>query len=135
MPLLGLLLFFLFLLLTTTACIGGGDEPAPEAAAPEAAVQATGTLVCSADCINQGQCGTTLDGRIVILGHSGQPATRDHNTTLLTDSVVFLREEQQRTVMDPAGNTSVLNFFAVQPTDGGPMSWVAGTCVNRTVQQ
>ena len=131
LPLVGLLLLFLLL----TACLGGGDDPAPEAVAPEVAGQSTGTLVCSNNCINQGQCGTAADGRTVILAHSGQPATRNHDTILNNDSPVFIVGQEQRTVADMAGNQSSLNFIAVQVTSGGPTSWVAGICVNPTTQQ
>ena len=131
MPLTGLLLLFLLL----TACFGGGEQAAQDVAAPEGAVQPTGTLVCSNNCLNQGQCGTAADGRIVILAHSDQPATRDHNTVLANDSTVLLLGQQPRSVIDLAGNISTLNFFAVQLASGGPASWVAGSCVNQTVQQ
>ncbi len=130
---LSLLLLLIFLLLT--ACFGGGNEAAPDAGAPEIAAQLSGTLVCSNNCLNQGQCGTAADGRTVILAHSGQPATRDHNTILDNESAVFIIDQQQRLVTDMVGNQSNLNFFAVQLATGGPTSWVAGSCVNQTVQQ
>ncbi len=127
------LLLLLFLLLT--ACFGGGDEAAQGPLVPETAGQQTGSLVCSANCLNQGQCGAAADGRMVILAHSSQPATRDHNTLLANESPVLIVEQQPRTVIDIAGNISTLNFFAVQVAAGGPISWVAGSCVNQTVQQ
>jgi hypothetical protein len=133
MPLVWLLLLFLLLLLT--ACLGGGDDAAQDVAAPETAVQQTGSLTCSNICQIQGQCGTAADGRILILANSSQPATRNHNAVLENDSPVFILEQQSRTVADPAGNISNLDFFAVQPTGGGPASWVAGSCVNITTQQ
>lgn len=126
MPLVWLLLLFLLL----TGCLGGG-EAAQDAPAPETAVQQTGTLTCSDNCRNQGQCGTATDGRIVILAHSDKPATRDHNTVLENNGAVLIMGQELRAVVDPAGVVSNLNFYAVQP-NGGPTSWVAGSCVNIT---
>ncbi len=131
MPLVWLLLIFLLL----TGCLGGGDKAAEEVAAPEAPVQQTGTLTCSDSCRNQGQCGMAVDGRIVILAHNSQPATRDHNVVLENDSPILIAKQEQRTVADPAGTISTLNFFAVQSAAGGPISWVAGSCVNITPPQ
>lgn len=129
-PLAGLLLLFLLL----TACFGGGgDEVA--LVVPETAVQSTGTLVCSEGCLSQGQCGTVADGRIVILARSSGPATRDHDVLLLNDSAVTIVAQEPRIIQDIAGNQTNLNFFAVQPAEGGFTSWVAGSCVNLAVQQ
>ena len=125
--LVGLLLLFLSL----TACFGGGNEAAEETAVTLTNPgQQNGTLTCSESCSLQGQCGTTLDGRVVILGHSNVPSTRDHNTVLPNESTVTVLAQEPHTVADAAGVTSTLNFFAIQPLDGGPASWVAGTCVN-----
>lgn len=126
----GLLLLFLLL----TACFGGGDEAAEDAVVPEAAALTTGRLVCSENCLNQGQCGAAADGRIVILAHSNGPATRDHNTVLANDSAILIVGQEPRNIADTAGGISTLNFFAVQPAEGGPTSWVAGSCVNPDVQ-
>ncbi len=133
MPLVWPHLWLLLLFLLLTACFGGGDDAAQEGVL-ETAVQ-QGTLTCSDNCRNQGQCGTATDGRIVVLAHGLQPATRDHNAVLENDSPVLIVGTEQRTVADPAGNTSNLNFFAVQPSGGGPTNWVAGSCVNITTQQ
>lgn len=126
----------LLLLLLLTACFGGGGNGAEETAVSDQAVAPlAGTLVCGTDCLNQGQCGTTADGRTVILAHSTQPATRDHDVILANDSAVNLLVQEPRNVQDAAGTAFSLNFFLVQPTDGGPASWVAGSCVNPAVQQ
>jgi hypothetical protein len=120
----------LLLLLLLTACFGGRDDAAEDVPVPEAAALATGRLVCSQSCLSQGQCGTTADGRIVILAHSSGPATRDHNTVLANDSAILIMGQEPRTIADITGAASTLNFFAVQPAEGGPTSWVAGSCVN-----
>jgi hypothetical protein len=120
----------LLLLLLLTACLGGGTEAAEDAVVPEAAALTTGSLVCSESCLSQGQCGTAADGRIVILAHSNGPATRDHNTVLNNDSTILIVGQEPRTIADITGATATLNFFAVQPAEGGPTSWVAGSCVN-----
>lgn len=130
-PFAGLLL----LLLLLTACIGGGDEATPEAAAPEAAVQQSGSLTCSQTCLAQGQCGAAADGRIVILAHGTQPTLRDHNAILENESAILIMGQQTRTVLEISGATSTMNFFAVQPQAGGPTNWVAGSCVNLATQQ
>jgi hypothetical protein len=125
----------LLLLLLLTACFGGGDNVAEDTAvSDQASVPLTGNLVCGPDCLNQGQCGTTADGRTVILAHNTQPATRDHNVILASDSVVNILQQEPRNMQDPAGNPFSLNFFLVQPVEGGPASWVAGICVNQTAQ-
>jgi hypothetical protein len=130
-PPVGLLL----LLLLLTACFGGGDAAPETAVTDPALIPLTGNLVCGPDCLNQGQCGTTADGRTVILAHNTQPATRDHNVILANDSAVNILGQEPRNVQDSAGTAFSLNFFLVQPTEGGPASWVAGSCVNPATQQ
>lgn len=130
-PAVGLLL----LLLLLTACFGGGDDAAQDTAVTDQTIPLTGNLVCSPACLSQGQCGTTTDDRTVILAHNTQPATRDHNVILANNSTVNILEQQTRNVLDAAGTTFSLNFFLVQSAEGGPNSWVAGSCVNQTPPQ
>jgi hypothetical protein len=125
----------LLLLLLLTACFGGGDPAQNATVTPGAVIPLTGSLVCSPSCLSQGQCGTTVDGRIVILAHNTQPATRDHNVILPNESAVNILGQEPRNLVDAAGNPFSLNFFVVQPTAGGPTSWVAGSCVNQTAPQ
>lgn len=127
-PLVGLLLLFLLL----TACIGGGD--AAEKASPEAALVSTATLRCNEGCLAHGQCGTTADGRTVILSRSASAGFRDHDVLLANDSIVTILAQQPYTIQDITGIQSSLNFFVVQPA-GGNTSWVAGSCVEPIVQQ
>lgn len=117
----GLLLFFLL----TTACFGGDNTAAPEAAEG----QQTGSLACTETCRTQGQCGTAADGRIVILAHSGGPATRDHNTVINNESAVTILSQEQRTIQETSGTQSTMTFFNVQPANS-PAAWVIGSCVN-----
>lgn len=126
-PLAGLLLLFLLL----TACFGGG---AAEEAAPETALVSTATLRCTETCAAQGQCGTTADGRIVILSRSASAGFRDHDVLMANDSVVTVLAQQPYTIQDITGVQSSLNFFVIQP-EGGNTSWVAGSCVEPIVQQ
>lgn len=131
-PSVGLLL----LLLLLTACLGGGDNAAEDTAVSDQAVAPlAGNLVCGTDCLNQGQCGTTGDGRTVILAHSTQPATRDHDVILANDNAVNILQQEPRNVQDAAGNPFSLNFFLVQSAEGGPASWVVSSCVNLVTQQ
>ncbi len=131
-----LLTILLPLLLLLTACFGGGDDAVVDTAVTDqTAVTQTGNLVCSPTCLSQGQCGTTADGRTVILAHSTQPATRDHDVILANDVAVNILGQEPRNVQDITGNAFSLNFFLVQPAAGGPNSWVAGSCVNQTAQQ
>ena len=125
-PLTGLLLLFLLL----TACLGGGEEAGQDTAvSPEIAFPVAGTLVCSGSCQSQGQCGTTADGRTVILAHSSKASTRDHDTLFVNETAVELLQAEPHTVLDSSGNSTNLNFYIVQTVGGGPRSYVAGTCV------
>ena len=126
-PLIGLLLLFLLL----TACLGGGNDAAQDTAvSPETGAPQTGSLVCSANCASQGQCGTTIDGRTVILAHSSQATTRDHDTLIANESTINILGTETHTVADAASNQTPLTFYNVQPTEGGPAGWVAASCVN-----
>ncbi len=127
-PLVSLLLLFLLL----TACFGGGD--AAEQAAPETAAVSTATLRCNEGCLNQGQCGSTSDGRIVILARSAGPGFRDHDVLLPNDSQVTILATQPNTIQDVTGVQSSLNFYVVQSAAGGPTNWVAGSCVELSAQ-
>jgi len=129
-PSVGLLL----LLLLLTACFGGGGNETENTAVTDQTTPLTGNLVCGTACLSQGQCGTTTDGRTVILAHNIQPATRDHNVILANDSTINILQQQTHNVQDAAGSQFSLNFFLVQPAEGGPSSWVAGSCVNQTTQ-
>lgn len=119
---LGILL--LFVLMLVAACSGGGDE-----SALETAVQQTGNLTCSQTCLSQGQCGATVDGSIIILAHSGQPTLRNHDTLLANEAAVTIIGQQTLSISDAAGTIRSMNFFNVQP-EGGPASWVSGSCIN-----
>lgn len=131
LPLFGLLL----LLLLLTACFGAGEETASEVTAPEAAAGQTGSLTCSQTCLAQGQCGTAADSSVVILAHSAQPALRDHDTLLANAAAIVIVGQQTLDVSDVTGAITSMNFWAVQPPEGGPTSWVSGSCVNLNNQQ
>jgi hypothetical protein len=121
----------LLLILLLTACFGGGNDAAEDTAvSPETAAPQTGSLVCSSSCASQGQCGTTIDGRTVILAHSSQATTRDHDTLIANESTINILGSETHTVADAANNQSTITFYNVQPVEGGPAGWVAGSCVN-----
>ena len=120
---LGILL--LFVLMLVAACSGGGGDES----APETAVQQTGSLTCSQTCLSQGQCGAAVDGSIIILAHSGQPTLRNHDTLLANEAAVTIIGQQTLSISDAAGTISSMNFFNVQ-SEGGPASWVSGSCIN-----
>lgn len=122
-PLAGLLLLFLLL----TACFGGGN--AAEEAAPQAAVQTTATLRCSESCQAYGQCGTTADGRTVILARSFNAGLRDHDVLMASDSSIIIQSQESHIIQDSTNVQSNLTFYYVQPAEGGFSNWVAGSCV------
>lgn len=116
----------LFILVGLTACLGGGNE---EAVAPEAAAPGN-VLQCSETCRSEGQCGETADGRTLILAHSGQPATQNHNITLPANTSANIILTEERTLVRPAdGQTFNQPFHQIQTTDTGQIAWVAAWCV------
>jgi len=127
----------LLLLLMLTGCglIGGGDGDAPPGdgaaaeAAPESVVQ-TGTLICNETCAAEGQCGARTDGMPVVLGHSMQPATRDHDLVFPVDAPLIIMNGQTRLVQRVTGEQFSAEFFQVQINESGLSGWVAGWCVN-----
>ncbi|MBK8905030.1 MAG: hypothetical protein IPM53_27870 [Anaerolineaceae bacterium] len=127
-PLVSLLLLFLLL----TACFGGGNSP--EEIAPEAAAITTATLRCSESCLAHGQCGTAADGRTVILARSAGAGLSDHDVLMASDSVVNIMAQESHIIQDVTGVQSSLNFYFVQPPEGGFSNWVAGSCVELSLQ-
>ena len=126
------------LLMLITGCsgglFGGGDDAAEAAgdgagAAIEIAPQ-TGSLICSESCAAEGQCGTRADGSSVILAHSVQPATRDHDRLLPVESPIVILNRQPRLVQRVTGEQLTVEFFQVQMNEGGAGGWVAAWCVN-----
>ena len=128
----------LFLLLLLTSCggglFGGGDDAAPaDGSAVDAAIEAvpqSGTLSCNELCGAEGQCGTRADGTAVVLGHSVQPATRDHDRLFPVNTPLLILNRQPRLVQRITGEQLTVDFFQVQLNDGSVGGWVAGWCVN-----
>ena len=126
-PLTGLLLLFLLL----TVCLGGGEDAVQDTAVSlENAIPQSGQLECAEGCLSIGQCGTTADGRTVILAHSTKASTLDHDTLLPNDIAVSILQVEPHTVQVGTNNPLTLNFYVVRPLEGGPASFVAGSCVN-----
>lgn len=123
--LLGLaLLFGVFIL----GCRGGDGETSVEG---EAAPQQQGTLVCSQECADRGQCGTTVNGdQTVILGHPDFPAVQDQQMTFPAESTLPVIGTQDELLQVVSTNEQFNHtFFLVQRTDER-VGWVPGWCIN-----
>src|SRR5690606_28179854 len=82
-------LFVLFALMALLGgCVFGGSDPT---LGHVTLLQNNGTLVCSEACRDRGQCGSTLEGEVVLL-HSARPATRDHDVAIATNTSVMIME-------------------------------------------
>ena len=89
----------------------------------------SGTLVCSEACRDRGQCGTTLEGEVVLL-HSAWPATRDHDVAIPANTPVIITNvltETMTAVNDPV-QTFPLYYYNVAAQDGS-FGWAPGWCV------
>lgn len=106
---------------TLTACFGGGGE--------QPTADQT-VLTCSEMCAQQGQCGTGTDARLLVLGRSDRPETRDHDLVFNSDLPITIqqtREEMVQSALD--GQTMMQPFSFVVLNENGQQGWVANWCL------
>jgi len=104
----------LFLLV---ACLGGrGQANQP-------------MLTCSESCAAQGQCGTTEDGRQVVLAHSESPQTQNHTLFLPIDTAVEIQSSANQTIQQADGQQYGQDFSYVVMAEPAKSGWVANWCI------
>lgn len=126
----GLVLWLLLaaMVLLVAACGGGGGQVA------DIQPQSQARLVCSEECRARGQCGTSLDGRIFVLGREFEPAVDAHDRLFPQDTVVTVNGSEIRTLQtiqpEPAGGEPFPHtFYHVTTVDGSKSGWMSGWCV------
>ena len=116
------LLFWLGTAVTLSACFGGGGGEEQPAAGQT-------VLTCNEVCAQQGQCGQGIDDRLLILGRSDRPETRDHNLVFNADLPITILETRDETIQSVDGQFATQPFSLVILNDNGQQGWVANWCV------
>lgn len=116
------LVFWLGTAVLLSACFGGGGEEQPVATGQT-------VLTCNEVCAQQGQCGTAVDGRPLILGRNDRPETRDHNLVFNADLPITVLETREEMVQSADGQFAMQLFSLVILNDNGQQGWVANWCV------
>lgn len=124
-PVLCLLLVMVMLL---AAGCGGGDTGAT------IQLQSQATLVCSQECIDRGQCGTTLEGQSFVLGGAIQPVVDAHDRLFADGTLVVVNNSDIRTLqpVQPAptgGEPFPHTFYQVTTIDGSKAGWISSWCI------
>jgi hypothetical protein len=116
----------LLLILLLTGCFGGGGE---EAAAPTPAPTGQTVVTCSDACAQQGQCGTTGDGRQLVLGRRDVPETQNHDLVFPTNAPVSVQATNIRTLQPPGGQPFPQGFSLISLNENGKTGWVSDLCI------
>jgi hypothetical protein len=116
------------MMLLVVACGGGAGTGA--AIQP----QSQARLVCTQECRDRGQCGTSLDGRIFVLGREFEPAVDAHDRLFPQETVVTINGGEIRTLQpirpEPAGGEPFPHtFYHVTTIDGSKSAWISSWCV------
>ena len=116
------------IVLLVVACGGGAGTVA------DIQPQSQARLVCSEECRARGQCGTSLDGRIFVLGREFEPAVDAHDRLFPQDTVVTVNGSEIRTLQtiqpEPAGGEPFPHpFYHVTTVDGSKSGWMSSWCV------
>lgn len=114
-------------LLTLTACISlfSGTR-----LGSELVLENSGTLICSTDCINRGQCGEADNGTRYVLGGLDGPKVDNHNRVFAEDTPVnILNTASQNVLTNADGQQTSLTFYYVTTEDLSKNGWVAGWCI------
>ncbi|HEX6386376.1 MAG TPA: hypothetical protein VF177_17020 [Anaerolineae bacterium] len=97
-------------------------------------LQSQATLVCSQECIDRGQCGTTLDGQTFVLGGAIQPVVDAHDRLFANNTLVVVNNSDIRTLqpVQPAptgGEPFPHTFYQVTTIDSSKAGWVSSWCI------
>lgn len=119
-----------FGILTMSACsILGRDDSAPISGS-EGALAGEAFLICSQECADRGQCGSSEAGQMVLLTDAG-PATEGHNMAMPANSGVSIERQEARTVVQVSTEEQFqMPFYLVNIPDRG-QAWVAGWCIGQ----
>jgi hypothetical protein len=120
--------FFALLLLLAAS---GGDET-PFAQNDRA------LIACSEECAARGQCGTTDDGRRVVLANSVGPEVSRHDMLYTDETQVSIAEVTQRELIAARNGSPLMNeatpfphtFYKVADQEGRS-AWVSSWCLAR----
>jgi hypothetical protein len=126
-PLVALLSFGI---LTMSACsiLGRGDS-AP-ISGNEGALAGEALLICSQECADRGQCGSSEAGQMVLLNNAG-PATEGHDMAVPENSGVSIERQEARTIVQVSTEEQFqMPFYLVNIPDRG-QAWVAGWCIGQ----
>ncbi len=119
-----------FGVLTLSACsiLGRGDSG--PTSGNEGALAGEALLVCSQECSDRGQCGSSEAGQMVLLSNVG-PATEGHNLAVPANSGVSIERQEARTVVQISTEEQFqMPFYLVNVPDRG-QAWVAGWCIGQ----
>jgi hypothetical protein len=127
-PVIVLLLVFA-LLVSGCSLIGRGGSSTLRLGT-EADLVDQATLVCSRQCEERGQCGSSEAGQMVLLS-SVTPVVTGHDVASVTDTTVTVLWQQVETVMEISSSRTIeVPFYLVEVPGRGP-AWVAGWCVGQ----
>jgi hypothetical protein len=128
-PTLYLVVVFLGLILLLVAC---GDDNAPFAPNDRA------LIACTEECAARGQCGTTDDGRRVVLANGGGPAVSLHDSLYTDGTQVVVNESTERELIAARNGVPLIGesdpflhtFYRVSNQEG-KTAWVSSWCLAR----
>ncbi len=138
-----LTILFSLIIGLSTACgvISGGIEYGGADVSAPFRDNSTAYIVCSAECLAQGQCGTVeLPGRVVqvVLINKDEPKTKDHNAFIEANQAITLLDSRVMNMVVPAsGDRYEMTFYNVQferPNESPIEGWVHGMCVANKAQ-
>jgi hypothetical protein len=126
-------LFFLLLivLLSTAAACRGGDDGNDNGRqyGDQAELSGQVFLVCSDNCANRAQCGTSPEkGRVVLLSTQG-PAGTNHNLSIAENTAVSVVQFRTEPAFSVAQESLTIPYYEVAVPERGN-AWVAGWCVS-----
>lgn len=119
-------------LLGLAACglVGGGGTG--QILGNEAELGGEASLICSQECAERRQCGTsTLDATAVVFVNGAGPTLRNHSNTLPENSRVLITLVQPQNVIQTGGVQFSVPFYQFTSVDSPLTGWVAGWCIGQ----